>query len=391
MFFVYCYNLIVKILISTGYYLPNVSGITIYIQILAEELSKRGHKVTILTSHHDSKSKKEEIVNGVTIKRLKVAFMVGKGAIMPSFLIESIRELLKNDVINCHLPQPESLWITIWAKIFRKKVFLTHHTDLSFWKGIKNKLIDSGVFVCQYLAALLADEVIPYTKDYAENSYFLKHFLKKAKAIYPPIKFIEKKNLKLENKINKIIKEKKYVIGFCGRIAKQKGIELLIKSTKLLDNKLGKNNYLILMAGPTKVIGENYYDFLKNKYRKILNDKFVFLGNIPREELVTFYKKIDLLVLPSDDILESFGWVQIEAMKYKVPCVTSNLPGVRIPILESGLGELFKKGNKIELAEKIEKVLKNGKEFYWNKRKKESEMFNYKKSIDRYEKLFENA
>jgi len=95
-------------------------------------------------------------------------------------------------VVNCHLPQPESLWMVIWSKILGKKVFLTHHTDLSFWKGFKNKFIDSGVFVCQYLAALGADKIIPYTKDYAKNSYFLKYFLKKIKAIYPPIRFEKK-------------------------------------------------------------------------------------------------------------------------------------------------------------------------------------------------------
>jgi glycosyltransferase involved in cell wall biosynthesis len=378
----------VKILITTTYFLPNLSGITIYIKILAEELVKKGHQVTILTSHHDLKSKKEEIINGVIIKREKVWFYLGKGPICPGFLYSSIKEIFKAQIINCHLPEPESVWVASWSKLFRKKVFLTHHTDLSFWKGIKNKTIDSLVFVCQYLACILATGIIPYTKDYANNSYLLKHFSKKIKPIYPPIRFVEKGNRKLATKINNKIKSKKYVIGFCGRIAKQKGIELLVEASKILDKKL-KGDYIILMAGPKKVIGEKYYDYLQNKHKNQLEKRFVFLDNIPREHLVEFYRKLDLLVLPSDDILESFGWVQIEAMRCGTPCVATNLPGMRVPIIETGFGELFENRNKSDLAEKILRVLNKGKKYFQKRNTDKLTKFNYLKSIDQYEKLFE--
>jgi glycosyltransferase involved in cell wall biosynthesis len=380
----------VKILITTTYYLPNVSGITIYIKILAEEMVKLGHEVTILTSWHDPKTKKEEVINGVKIKRLKIWFKIGKGPIYPGLIGSSIKEIRRCQAVNCHLPQPESVWLGLVAKIFGKKLILSHHTDLSFWKGIKNKIIDGGVFVCQVGSGLLADKIISYTNDYARNSYYLKLFLRKVKQIYPPIKLENKINLTLTKKINKAIYGKKYVIGFCGRIAKQKGIELLIQSTKLLDKNLGKNNYVILMAGPIKVIGENYYEYLQNKYRKILKEKFVFLGNIERSELSNFYKKIDLLVLPSDDILESFGWVQIEAMKCGTPGVATDLPGMRIPIKITKMGELFENKNVTDLADKIELVLKKGKKFYQKRAGNNLNKFDYQKSIREYEKIFRN-
>lgn len=378
-----------KILLTTTYYLPNISGITIYINILAEELVKRGHEVTVLTSRHDLNTKSEETINGVKIKRLPVWFYIGKGPICPFFLYKSVREIAYNQIVNCHLPQPESVWIALWSRIMRKKIFLTHHTDLSFWKGIKNKLIDGGVHVCQFLASILANGIIPYTQDYANNSYLVKHFLKKVTPIYPPIKFNKKENVELLSKINKFIKNKKYVIGFCGRIAKQKGIELLIQSTKILDSKIGKGNYVILMAGPTNVIGENYFNFLKSKYRQTLNGRFIFLDNIDRHSLASFYKNIDLLVLPSDDILESFGWVQIEAMKCGTPCVATNLPGMRVPIKETGFGELFENKDKKDLANKILVVLNNQKKYYQKIGLKNLKKFDYRRSIDQYVKLFE--
>jgi glycosyltransferase involved in cell wall biosynthesis len=376
-----------RVLISTPYYLPNVSGITTYIQILAEELVKKGYKVEILTSQHLSYLKKEEVVNGVLIKRMWAPIKIGKGVIMPFFPLISINEIVKSDVVNCHLPQLESVWMSFWGKILGKKVILTHHTDLSFWKGIKNKITDGGVLVCQFLAGLMADKIVAYTDDYAKSSYFLKHFLNKTVSIYPPIKFENNITIiKSPNKIDEQIKNKKYIIGFCGRIAKQKGLEVLIKSTQFLDKNLGKNNYVILLAGPTQVVGENYFEYLQNKYGETIKNIFIFLGNIPRENLADFYKKIDLLVLPSDDRLESFGWVQIEAMMMGTPCVATNLPGMRVPILETGMGEIFENHNAEDLAQKIILVLKNGKKYYQKKSNNLAD-FDYQKTIRAYEQL----
>ena len=358
--------------------------------MLAEELVKRGHQVTILTSWHDKKTQKEEIVNGVLIKRVPVWFYIGKGPIYPYFLVSSIKEILKNDIINCHLPQPESLWLAIWSKFFNKKIFLTQHTDLSFWPGVKNKLIDGGVFACQFLAAKLADKIIPYTLDYAKNSYFLKNFLKKTEEVYPPIRVSFKENKKIAKDIDKVIADKKYIIGFCGRIAKQKGLEVLINTIDKLKKEIG-DNYIILLAGPKKIIGERYYEYLYSKYKKEIDEKFIFLGNIERDSLAEFYKKIGVLVLPSNDTLESFGWVQIEAMYCGTPCVATNLPGMRIPIVKTGFGEIFKKNDSNDLSKKLAIVLKRGKSFYQIKDSKKLNNFDYNRSIDQYEKLFKES
>jgi glycosyltransferase involved in cell wall biosynthesis len=227
------------------------------------------------------------------------------------------------------------------------------------------------------MAGLMADIIVPYTDDYAKNSYFLKYFLKKVKSIYPPIEFKVRKN--------KIKKENKIIIGFSGRIAKQKGLEVLIKSCNFLDKLIGKEKYLIKLAGPKKIIGENYFEFLNKKYKKRLKSNFIFLNNIEREELDKFYQNINILVLPSNDRLESFAWVQIEAMLCGTPCVSTNLPGMRVPIKETGMGELFENKNPKDLANKIFKVISSRKK-YINKEKL-LKKFNYKKTINAFEKL----
>jgi glycosyltransferase involved in cell wall biosynthesis len=55
-----------------------------------------------------------------------------------------------------------------------------------------------------------------------------------------------------------------------------------------------------------------------------------------------FYASIDVLALPSINRLEAFGIVQAEALMLGIPVVASDLPGVRMPILEVGLGRLVR-------------------------------------------------
>jgi glycosyltransferase involved in cell wall biosynthesis len=99
---------------------------------------------------------------------------------------------------------------------------------------------------------------------------------------------------------------------------------------------------------------------------------------------------IDCLVLPSVNNLETFGIVQAEAMKCGTPVVASNLPGVRMPVQMTGMGEICEIKNADDLAKKINSVLKNGKKYYQQKARN-LELFDYKKTVEKYEKLFESV
>ena len=41
-----------RILMALDYYRPNVSGLTLYVEHLAEGLANRGHAVSVLTHRH---------------------------------------------------------------------------------------------------------------------------------------------------------------------------------------------------------------------------------------------------------------------------------------------------------------------------------------------------
>lgn len=60
-----------NILISLLYYFPHRTGLTIHVQSIAEELARRGHRVTVLTARYRKDlPRDEEIHNGVRVIRL---------------------------------------------------------------------------------------------------------------------------------------------------------------------------------------------------------------------------------------------------------------------------------------------------------------------------------
>jgi len=66
-----------------------------------------------------------------------------------------------------------------------------------------------------------------------------------------------------------------------------------------------------------------------------------------------------LLCICSLNSTESFGLVQIEAMRNGVPVAACDLPGVRQPVTMTGMGEVTAVGDAGALAEAIIRILRD--------------------------------
>lgn len=351
-----------KVLVCCTYWRPNVSGLTRYAENLVKLLEYR-FEFTVLTSDY------KNIGAEANIFRSRVWFQIGKGVFMPWWWLDSYRMVKNTNVVNCHMPNLEAWLVCFWAKIMGKKIVLTHHCEFA-WNGNKqNRLIFLASFVFHWLSYKLSDEIIAYTKDYAESgSYFLKKFSKKVVYVLPPI-FLETKKINNLSYLNIRTTKLAKLIGFAGRVTWEKGLKVLFEAMEKIEN--GQ----LVLAGPYEnLMGDSTYQNLKLMRNKKLNQP-IFLGSLDGDRLVDFYKSIDCLVLPSTNNLETFGLVQAEAMLCGTPVVASNLPGVRVPILQTGMGEIAKAGDPKDLAEKIEMVVENRKR--------------YTKNIDKARKMFD--
>lgn len=370
-----------KILITTTYYLPNISGITTYIKALAEGLVNRNHEVTILTSHHDKKCKMKEKVNKVKIIRLWSPTKLGKGVLMPFYPISAFSLVKKNDVINCHLPSIESFYLAFWNIFFKKRLIVTYHCDFDSGNIFINKII----FLIQILVLKTANKIVVNTNDYIKSYGLLKNYQNKIEEIYPPV-INHESNINDKKEINDKLKNigNKKIIGFLGRISKEKNLELLFESIPLV--KRDKINFVILIAGPEKVLGEEKYKIKIEKYFKKYKNEIIRLGEL--KNVNYFLKRCDCLLVTSNNRLESFGIVQVESIRNGTPCIVNNLPGTREVVLKTKMGEIFETNNLIDFSRKISEVLTRGKKYYKD-REVNLDMFDYHKSIDKYEKIFD--
>lgn len=350
-----------KILIVLTYYRPHTSGLTIYAERLAKALVNRGHSVTVLTSQFEKSLPKKEIIEGVNIVRVPVWFRLSKGVIMPVFGYLATKLVLTHDVIQLHLPQLDAAGVALRGRLFKKPTIITYHCDLIMPSGVMAWFANKAVLLMNEMAALFAHKIVTYTRDYAENSTYLRRYLRKLSVALPPVELPEVTIDKIDDFRKEHNSENQWpVIGMAARFATEKGVEVLLKAMPKVLKEFPKAQ--VQFAGPYKnIIGEEkYFQRLSDKieaYEESGNWKFV--GVLNPNQMSAFYPNLDVLVLPSLNSTEAFGLVQIEAMINGVPCVASNLPGVRQPVKMHHMGEIIPIGDSDALASSLIRILRD--------------------------------
>jgi glycosyltransferase involved in cell wall biosynthesis len=378
-----------KVLIVLTYYRPHTSGLTIYAERLARGLAARGHQVTVLTSRFDRSCPIEAMEDGVRIVRAPVLFRVSKGVIMPAFGWLATRLVREHDVISLHLPQFDAAGVAARGRLMGKPSVLTYHCDLKLPPGPFNLAVNQVVHVMNRLAGLLADRVVAYTQDFADHSPFLRTFRRKIAVIPPPVELPEVgPGLAADFARAHNLDGSKPVIGMAARLAAEKGVEVLLDALpRVLEVYPGAR---VLFAGQYRdVMGEEaYIQRLEPLFRQH-KERWKFLGVLNPRQMAAFYPNLDVVVVPSLNSTESFGLVQVEAMLCGTPSIASDLPGVRQPVLQTGMGEVVPIGDSEALAEAILRIV-NMNNKYIRPQEEIAARFSTGRTTVEYEALFEH-
>lgn len=313
------------LLIILTYYSPYVSGLTNVARDLAEGLAARGHRVTVVTSRYERNLPTEEEVNGVRILRAPILARLGKGVISPQFSRLALREARRARVVNLHLPMLEAGLI---AQVCRRPLIINYHCDVSLPPG---RLSDCQRFVIDRssrMAMRHTSTVIVSSEDYARHSRLWKS-IEPSMVEIPPIcppcpggapTYRDGDGLH---------------VGFLGRIVAEKGLEYLVAAFKGLADPDAR---LVIGGDFTNIAGGSVVHGLQESIGD--DGRIHLLGFVPDERLADFYASIDVLALPSVNPLEAFGIVQVVAMRAGIPVLASNIPGVRMPVYNTGFGEI---------------------------------------------------
>ncbi len=341
-----------RILNVLTYFRPHTSGLTIYVERLVEALARRGHQLTVLSSQFEQTLPAAALRSHLKVVRVPVLCRISKGVVMPSFGRFATHLVRSHDVVHLHLPQLDAAGVALRGRLFGKPTVVTYHCDLQLPPGLLNLAANLGVGLMNLVAGRLADRLVTYTEDYAASSPYLRHFAGKLAVIPPPVALPGCSPEEMSAFAAAANPEgRRPVIGMAARLAAEKGVEVLLAALPHVRERYP--HVLVLFAGQhLDVLGEQRYrDRLEPALRELERESgWRFLGVLDPRQMAAFYPSLDVLVVPSLNATESFGLVQIEAMMNGVPVVASDLPGVRQPVLSTGMGRLAAVGDAASLA-----------------------------------------
>lgn len=375
-----------RILFALTYYRPHISGLTIYVERLANELARRGHTITILTSRYDPNLPLHEEMGCFQIVRVPVLARVSKGVLMPTFGSIATALLLHHDVLSIHLPQFEASSLAVRACLLQRPVLLTYQCDLHMPPGWLNRIATTAIHLSNLVAGIVSDTIIASTQDYADHSPYLSRFRSKLHIVPMPVD-VEPVSAAYVEAFRRHWTIQGPVIGMAARLAAEKGVDVLLRA--LPDIVRVYPDVRVLYVGPYEdVVGEAAYAHRLAPLLARYTERWAFLGTLSTPDMAAFYTCCDVLVLPSLNATESFGLVQVEAMLCGTPCIASNLPGVRQPVLRTGMGVLVPPGDAPALARAVLDVLDNPAA-YICPREHISTLFNTLQTATAYEQLLQ--
>jgi len=375
-----------NILISLLYYFPHRTGLTIHVQSIAEELARRGHHVTVLTARYRRDlPRDEEIHNGVRVIRLWAPIHISRGMLMPAFPWAAYLLMRQADIVSIHTPMLETALVALLAKLAGVNVVATHHGDLILPDKPLNRLIQGVMFAFYRYMANNAAQLIGYSQDYAENSYYLKPYLHKTTVNYPPVFMPQPRAERVAELRRQWQADDGPIIGYAGRFVEEKRPDLAIRALDVVNAAYPNKKARLVFAGEYNIPYESTWakhQDLVAQYR----EQLIFLGLLTDpQDMADFYAACDVVVLPSDT--ECFALAQVEAMLCGTPMVMTNIPGGRVPVQATGMGKLAQQGDWQSIGQAIVEVLHN-RAAYVKPRSEIERIFSFQETVDRYEAVF---
>lgn len=347
------------------------SGSGVYVVNIAKSLIKKGHEACIITPENTSDFsdikdiklhpvffKYEEEIEGqqefnfacfdphprsnllfgnmtdIQLQQYKEAFRKA--------IEEEILEF-KPDIIHS-----QHIWIIseVALKYNIPVIITSHGSDImgyQFWPKF-HPMMHEVVKNCKKIIAISENSKESITNIFKNN---------KEKVVTIPNGYNEKIFYKEACNKEEILKEFKIdkmydkIVCFSGRLAENKGVDLLLRAAKNYENE----HILTLIVGA----GEELKN-LKKLQEELELKNIVFLGNQNHDTLRKIYNISDVCAVPSRK--EAFGLVVVESIACGTPVVATNRGGIP-NIINDSIGTLVEGENVTELGNAISKILNN--------------------------------
>lgn len=248
----------------------------------------------------------------------------------------------KIDIIFCHQAKARTLGIpAAWLMRVKHRIIFSHGVLHETMHGLKRLLVLSNDRLLSRMATNVVcvshhvmDMRIKDKIDCPEKQTIIGSG--SCNGIDTKIKFNPKhvsseEILSLKQKFG--LTEEDFVIGFCGRLVKDKGVAELAEGFKLIcERNPDKRIKLLIIGVPERrdAVSPDVFEILNN------NPNVIFTGRIPYQDIQKYYLLMNVFILPSHR--DGLGLAPLEAQAMGVPALVTQITGCKETILENVTG-----------------------------------------------------
>jgi len=313
-----------KIAVLATHYYPIISGVSTAVRLITDYLRKKGHEIHIFTRRVKDLPKTEE-KKGIKIYRYKYSTRY-----FFSFELINLLKRKRFDLIHSH----EYAYFHSLAALIKAKFNKIPHFHTPHFHFVRNKL---NKFFAELQGKLIFSNSYLISLTNQENKILRSFGAKKVKTIPNPIdtSFFKPGNTRKEDLILYVGRFADWKLGIFPEVAKK-----ILKKYSIKIAFIGFGNHPKIEA-----------------LQREFPEKLIVKKEVPPKELVQWYQKAKILVLPSE--YEAFGMVAAEALSTETPVIASRVGGIEEVVQDNETGLLFNHQNPKELEEKILLLLKN--------------------------------
>lgn len=367
-------------------YPPSSGGVEEYTHELVERLRSLGEEVRVettnLRTHHPPSLLDPLPADPPYVHRHEAQTFDAVSYPIPKGLKEELEEL-PMDILHAH-----GFWYApadIAARVAQKRK-IRFVLNPYYFNEDNRRTMKWQLYRILYGRATVAaaDAVIvisPFERDQLKKDRFI---LPRVELISPGID-ADMFHHPLPNPFERWGLKEKDVLLFAGRIAKSKGLDLLLRALPSV-RRSAPNTHLV-------VIGEDF------GFRKECNaiaeklgvgDMITWTGKVSRRELMSAYQHARVFVFPSR--FEAFGIVLLEAGASACPVVATRGSAIPYVVRDKTTGLLFTPEDVDDLAQKILAVLQDralAKRLGSRAQERAKKEFSWEKSIHKLHTLYE--
>jgi glycosyltransferase involved in cell wall biosynthesis len=258
------------------------------------------------------------------------------------------------------------------AKLFNKKVFLLFGG--SAVHIYKNRLALTWLKILTNINVRLCTKIILYSKNLIEE-WNLEKWVNKIEFAHEHIIDTEK------FRITKTYQERNNLVGYIGRLSKEKGIWNFILAIEIILKERQDIKFLIIGDGSLREKIEQYIN------QKKLYDFVIIFGWISHDDLPQYYNKLKLIVIPS--FTEGLPNVMLESMACGTPILATSVGMIPILIRDCETGYILLDNSPVHIAKNIIKALDdpNLEKIAINTRRTVEKKFTLKNAVKEWKKI----